>query len=47
MLYYDPHYLTEKEGASGPPQWVYFTQVNYTLLDSSFRLTYETRIVGL
>lgn len=25
MLYYDPHYLTEKDGATGPPQWIYFT----------------------
>ncbi|KAF7971030.1 hypothetical protein HWV62_22229 [Athelia sp. TMB] len=25
MLYYDPHYLTEKDGAHGPPQWIYFT----------------------
>ncbi|KAF4573669.1 hypothetical protein EYR36_008187 [Pleurotus pulmonarius] len=25
MLYYDPNYLTLKGGASGPPQWVYFT----------------------
>ncbi|KAG7100139.1 hypothetical protein E1B28_001919 [Marasmius oreades] len=27
MLYYDPSYLTEKGGATGPPQWIYFTQV--------------------
>lgn len=25
MLYYDPTYLTEKGGATGPPQWIYFT----------------------
>ncbi|KAF8753671.1 diacylglycerol cholinephosphotransferase [Rhizoctonia solani] len=25
LLYYDAAYLTEKAGASGPPQWVYFT----------------------
>jgi len=25
LLYYDPHYLTEKDGATGPPQWIYFT----------------------
>ncbi|OJA19270.1 hypothetical protein AZE42_04494 [Rhizopogon vesiculosus] len=25
LLYYDPLYLTEKDGASGPPQWIYFT----------------------
>ncbi|KDR86099.1 hypothetical protein GALMADRAFT_235335 [Galerina marginata CBS 339.88] len=25
LLYYDPMYLTEKNGAEGPPQWVYYT----------------------
>ncbi|EIN14321.1 Choline/ethanolaminephosphotransferase [Punctularia strigosozonata HHB-11173 SS5] len=25
LLYYDPTYLTEKEGATGPPKWIYFT----------------------
>ncbi|KAJ3547758.1 hypothetical protein NM688_g5370 [Phlebia brevispora] len=25
LLYYDPAYLAEKGGASGPPQWIYFT----------------------
>lgn len=25
LLYYDPLYLTEKDGAIGPPQWIYFT----------------------
>ncbi|RDB19530.1 putative CDP-alcohol phosphatidyltransferase class-I family protein C22A12.10 [Hypsizygus marmoreus] len=25
MIYYDPLYLTAKGGASGPPQWMYFT----------------------
>ncbi|KAF8816219.1 Choline/ethanolaminephosphotransferase [Phlegmacium glaucopus] len=25
MLYYDPMYLTEQEGAAGPPYWLYFT----------------------
>ncbi|KAG2356479.1 hypothetical protein BDR07DRAFT_1423203 [Suillus spraguei] len=25
LLYYDPLYLTEKDGAVGPPQWIYFT----------------------
>ncbi|KAG5639650.1 hypothetical protein H0H81_008811 [Sphagnurus paluster] len=25
MLYYDPLYLTEKGGATGPPNWIYFT----------------------
>lgn len=27
MIYYDPMYLTEKGGAAGPPQWMYFTYV--------------------
>jgi hypothetical protein len=27
LLYYDPAYLTEKGGADGPPQWLYFTCV--------------------
>jgi len=25
MLYYDPAYLAERGGASGPPRWIYFT----------------------
>ena len=25
LIYYDPNFLTEKEDAPGPPQWVYFT----------------------
>ncbi|KAG5728742.1 hypothetical protein E4T56_gene18606 [Termitomyces sp. T112] len=25
MIYYDPLYLTEKGGATGPPNWIYFT----------------------
>ncbi|KAJ8085164.1 hypothetical protein PM082_003949 [Marasmius tenuissimus] len=25
LLYYDPTYLTEKGGATGPPHWIYFT----------------------
>ncbi|KDQ62969.1 hypothetical protein JAAARDRAFT_361800 [Jaapia argillacea MUCL 33604] len=25
LIYYDPGYLTDNEGAPGPPQWVYFT----------------------
>lgn len=25
LLYYDASYLTEKDGANGPPQWIYFT----------------------
>jgi ethanolaminephosphotransferase len=25
MVYYDPNYLTEKGGATGPPNWIYFT----------------------
>ena len=29
LVYFDPEYLAEKEGASGPPQWVYFTYVLY------------------
>lgn len=27
LLYYDPKFLTESEGADGPPQWIYFTYV--------------------
>ncbi|KAI0308381.1 Choline/ethanolaminephosphotransferase [Multifurca ochricompacta] len=27
LAYYDPMYLTEKGGATGPPNWVYFTYV--------------------
>ncbi|KAG9020516.1 hypothetical protein FS837_008135, partial [Tulasnella sp. UAMH 9824] len=25
LFYYDPQYLTEKDGATGPPKWVYFS----------------------
>jgi ethanolaminephosphotransferase len=25
LIYYDPTYLTEKTGATGPPKWIYFT----------------------
>lgn len=25
MLYYDPKYLAEKGGATGPPHWIYYT----------------------
>ncbi|KAG6887707.1 hypothetical protein C0995_013338 [Termitomyces sp. Mi166 len=25
MIYHDPLYLTEKDGATGPPNWIYFT----------------------
>jgi hypothetical protein len=25
LLYYDPAYLGEKEGATQPPQWIYYT----------------------
>ena len=25
LLYYDPGYLGEKEGATQPPQWIYWT----------------------
>lgn len=25
LFYYDPQYLTERDGATGPPKWVYFT----------------------
>lgn len=32
LLYYDPTYLADKGGASGPPQWVYFTCVLYRIL---------------
>jgi hypothetical protein len=27
LAFYDPSYLTEKGGATGPPNWVYFTCV--------------------
>ena len=27
MLYYDPQYLTMKEGGNVPPNWIYFTCV--------------------
>ncbi|THH20505.1 hypothetical protein EW146_g856 [Bondarzewia mesenterica] len=28
LIYYDPAYLAQKGGATGPPQWIYFTQVD-------------------
>lgn len=30
LLYYDPYYKGEMGGASGPPQWIYFTCVMYS-----------------
>ena len=27
LSYYDPTYLTEKGGATGPPRWLFFTCV--------------------
>lgn len=32
MLYYDPMYITQKGGASGPPNWIYFTYVITSLI---------------
>ncbi len=32
LLYYDPKYLTEEEGAEGPPNWIYFTYVDDSLM---------------
>ena len=33
LLIFDPLYYTEKDGASGPPQWIYFTCVpGYSIL---------------
>ncbi|PSR72058.1 hypothetical protein PHLCEN_2v12088 [Hermanssonia centrifuga] len=29
LLYYDPTYLAEKGGATGPPRWIYFTLVSH------------------
>jgi len=28
LLYYDPLYLTETDGYSNPPKWIYFTLVS-------------------
>jgi len=36
MLYYDPGYLAEKGGATGPPQWIYFTWAAGLFLYQSF-----------
>ena len=36
MLYYDPMYLTEKQGAAGPPRWVYFTYVGPIIINLSW-----------
>ncbi|KIP05510.1 hypothetical protein PHLGIDRAFT_128827 [Phlebiopsis gigantea 11061_1 CR5-6] len=36
LLYYDPAYLIEKEGAGGPPQWVYFTWAAGLFIYQSF-----------
>ena len=33
LVYYDPKFLCEKEGAEGPPHWIYFTYVFYFLFD--------------
>ncbi|GJE98858.1 choline/ethanolaminephosphotransferase [Phanerochaete sordida] len=36
LLYYDPGYLTEREGAEGPPQWIYFTWAAGLFIYQSF-----------
>ncbi|KIJ54323.1 hypothetical protein M422DRAFT_25247, partial [Sphaerobolus stellatus SS14] len=36
MLYYDPHYLVEKDGAPGIPHWVYFTWAAGLFIYQSF-----------
>ncbi|GBE77604.1 Uncharacterized CDP-alcohol phosphatidyltransferase class-I family protein [Sparassis crispa] len=36
MLWFDPTYLTEKEGAIGPPRWIYFTWAVGLFLYQSF-----------
>lgn len=49
MLYYDPGYLTQKGGATGPPQWVYFTYVihaySYPPAKTSLRVIVPPRAV--
>ena len=30
LIYYDPTYLAEKGGATGPPNWIYFTCVCFS-----------------
>jgi hypothetical protein len=35
LLFYDPTYLTEKGGGTGPPNWVYFTCVHIVRQASS------------
>ncbi|EGN93675.1 hypothetical protein SERLA73DRAFT_189407 [Serpula lacrymans var. lacrymans S7.3] len=36
LLYYDPLYYTEKDGATGPPRWIYFTWAVGLFLYQSF-----------
>lgn len=36
LLYYDPNYLTEKGGATGPPHWIYFTWAAGLFIYQSF-----------
>ena len=49
LIYYDPHFLTDKEDAPGPPQWVYFTWVTLQWLNRHEFILLETRrwAVGL
>lgn len=44
LLYYDPLYLTEKDGATGPPQWIYFTCALCSLHQIRITLTLETQV---
>lgn len=46
MLYYDPTYLTLKGGATGPPQWVYFTCVYVVSSQSRYIGGAGGRIMG-
>jgi hypothetical protein len=39
LSFYDPTYLTAKGGATGPPNWVYFTCVALQIVPSSEELS--------
>lgn len=42
MMLYDPAYLTQKHGAPGPPQWLYYTCVDpYALIRLGAKMTDE------
>lgn len=45
-MYFDPDYLSEKDGATTPPRWVYFTYAAFFLLGMRITHTHEVDLGG-